>query len=87
MAGAGFHTPALGPLSAYSCRNCSAVVGPPCAAAHCHSAYVAKPSFSQMSPQSFGVTELPYHWWANSWMIVDSSVGPSNTGRVWVSSA
>ena len=33
---------------------------------------VASASFSQMSSHQVGVTRLPNHWWASSWMAVSA---------------
>jgi hypothetical protein len=61
---------------------------PPDFSFHIHSAYVAKPSFSQMSCQRVTPTLSPNHWCASSCATIDSSApNPPYTGRVWVSSA
>jgi hypothetical protein len=60
----------------------------PASSIHSHSAYVAKPSLSQMSDQSATETELPTHWWAISWAMTKSwTAFGANVERVWVSMA
>ena len=72
---------------AYSRSNSCCGVRPPVCCDHSHSAYVAKPSLSQMSCHLVSETESPYHWWASSWASVAMSGAESKLGLVWLSSA
>ena len=64
--------PAAGPAACAASSRCAdgrervRGCGPPERSDHSHSAYFAKPSFSQMCRQSAMVTLLPNHWWASS---------------------
>src|SRR5215475_7790654 len=80
------------PAPWYKVSSMSFGVSRPSCSDHNHSAYVAKPSFSQTSDQSATDTLSPNHWCASSCAI---TVGPSAprkndgayVGRVWFSNA
>src|ERR1700746_2383650 len=65
-------------------RSKSALSFPKCPSIHMYSMNVAKPSFSQMFPQSLHVTRSPNHWCPSSCEINgSSSVGNSGISLGW----